>query len=392
MTNADFNQVISRSNTYSTQWDYVQDRFGEKNLLPFTISDTDFKVPDGTLLVLEDAVKKGVFGYTRWNHADFKDSTVNWFEKRFAATLEPDWLVYSPSVLFSIAKILELVSQPKDTVLTLMPCYDAFIQTVTANQRQLIGSDLVPNEAGYFEIDFQDVEKQIKQTQAKVFLLCSPHNPTGRVWRQWELEKLMALCHKYELFVISDEIHMDILRAGQRHLPITMFQKLLGNRLALVSSSSKTFNTPSLIFSYCVIPDFQLREAFLGKLKAENGLSSASYLGLLAHMECYNREEQWVNQLCQHMDQEFLYLEKELNQIAGIKFTIPEASYLAWIHVADLGISMDQLQKKLVNRGKVALMRGDTYGVAGTNYLRMNIGASHNKIQEGITRLKIALS
>ncbi|WP_346207583.1 PatB family C-S lyase [Caldifermentibacillus hisashii] len=386
-----FDEVVDRKGTYCTQWDFVKDRFGVSDLLPFTISDTDFKAPEGTIKMLEEAVKRGLFGYTRWNHSDFKNSVARWFKKRFNTEIHTDWIVYSPSVVFSIAKCIEILTNPDDNILTFSPAYDAFFQTVKSNNRNLIRCSLLEDENGRYKIDFIDLEKKLSDHKTKVFLLCSPHNPTGRVWTEDELTEIVKLCQKYDKYIISDEIHMDILRNGFHHIPITNFINEKWKKVILLTSSSKTFNTPSLIFSYGLIVEKDIRDEFLKTLKNRNGLSSCSYLGMLATMECYNNEEKWCDELCKYMDNQFSYLEKEINMINGFKMNIPEATYLAWINVKNLNLPMEELQDQLINIGKIAIMRGDTYGTEGSGYLRMNIGAPRPKIVEGVDRIRKAL-
>lgn len=387
----DFNEIIDRTGTFSTQWDYVQDRFGVAGLLPFTISDTDFKLPAETITVLEKAVRKGVFGYTRWNHHAFKSSVTHWFQTRFKAATQEDWIVYSPSVIYSLSALLPIVSSTQDKVMTFTPCYDAFFATIRDNDRELVEFPLTDTDHRY-TIDFEKLEKAFQSERITIFLLCSPHNPTGRVWTQAELAKLTALCAEYQVFLISDEIHMDIVRAGQKHIPITEFCEEMHANIALLSSSSKTFNTPALICSYALIPDEAVRDAFLQTLKQKNGLSSISYLGMLAQIDCYQNQAAWVDELCKHIDQEMLYLKQEINALDGFSFIIPEASYLAWIHVDPQLYPMASLQEQLINIGKVAIMRGDTYGADGAAYLRMNIGTNHAKIADGIARIRQAIS
>lgn len=271
-----FDEMIDRKGTYCTQWDYVQDRFGEKDLLPFTISDTDFAVPDSVIAAIETRMKHPILGYTRWNHEDFKSSVQGWYKNRFDCEIEQDWIMYSPSVIYALSKLIQLKSEAGDGVVLQTPAYDAFYKSILGNDRKIVENPLIYQNESY-TIDFEDLEQKFANPANKIFLLCSPHNPTGRVWTSDELEKMVTLCEKYEMFIISDEIHMDIVRSGLKHQNI---MKLTQKNVALLSSGTKTFNFPGLVFSYLILPDKHLRNEFSVCLKYKNGLSSCSTLGL----------------------------------------------------------------------------------------------------------------
>ncbi|MGC6769464.1 MalY/PatB family protein [Enterococcus sp. LJL128] len=381
----DFDQIVSRIGTYSTQWDYVQDRFGEKGLLPFSISDMDFKIPKGTQEVLTDAVKRGVFGYTRWNHSDFKGAIASWFSRHFQTIVAEDWIVYSPSVIYSLSVFLQLLSEPGGKVVTLTPCYDAFFKTVAENKQALISVSL-KKETG-FQINFEELAEVFEKERPEIFLLCNPHNPTGRAFNQEELTTLIELCNQYQVGIISDEIHMDIRRKGVFHHPIVTFADKLKVPVVLLSSASKTFNSPGMGCSYAIVPDRTLRESFLTVLKNKDGLSSVPYLGMLALQDCYNYQQKWLAELNSYLDDTFLMLTDRLAEHPYISAYIPEASYLAWLDLSRLPVSMDELQKILIHQEKVAIMRGDTYGKEGKKYLRFNLGAPRDKISDGLERL-----
>lgn len=388
MTN--FNEQRSRYGTYSTQWDYVQDRFGEKELLPFSISDTDFMIPDGTIHVLDEAVQRGFFGYTRWNHLDYKQSISGWFKQEFTCLIDPDWIVYSPSVIYSLSVCIQLLSQRGDKVVTFTPCYDAFFNCLNGNQRELIQFSLT-NEDENFTIDFVALEKNFIEQRPTIFLLCNPHNPTGRVFTESELKQLIELCNQYQIAIICDEIHMDVRRPEKQHLPILSFLDKIKIPVVLLSSASKTFNSPGLGGSYAIFPNDVLKERFLSILKGRDGLSSIPYPALLATMDCYNNQKAWVRELNQTVDQNFVLLKEILAQDSRVAFSIPEATYLGWINLNNLPYTIEEIQSVLIKREKVAIMKGDTYGREGETYLRFNLGAPKDKIIDGAERLMRAI-
>ncbi|MDK8502431.1 MalY/PatB family protein [Aerococcus sp. UMB1112A] len=385
---SDFDRIHDRRGTYCTQWDYVQDRFGVSDLLPFTISDTDFAAPDCVQDAIQKRIQHPVYGYTRWNHEDFKESVVNWYKRRFQLSIDPDGIVYSPSVMYTASQLIASQSAPGDGVVVQTPGYDAFFKVIEGNQRRIIENPLIYDNGQYY-IDFEHLVACLKEPKNKVLLFCSPHNPTGRVWTVDELEIVYQLCQKHNVYLISDEIHMDVLRQGVIHHPL---MEIGTEGIAVITSASKTFNIPSLIFSYAFILDESIREDFLYRLKNKDGLSSASCLGLEATMASYRGGSTWVDELNtyiqvneQIVDQ---YLAKNLPEI----YRVPaNASYLLWLDISQLSYSMDQIQKGLVHKGRVAIMDGRVYRGNGGQFLRLNIGCPKKKLEEGLERMLVGI-
>lgn len=384
-----FDEPINRKGTQCTQWDYVEDRFGEKNLLPFTISDTDFKVPATVEAALIKRMQHPVFGYTRWNHNEFKQAVCKWYSERFNSMIKSDWLVYSPSVMYSVKQLVTLLSEPGDGIIVQTPAYDAFYKMIKENKRKIVPNALIYDAKSY-RIDFEELTRLMAQPENKVLLLCSPHNPTGRVWQKDELQRIIELAKTHDVFIISDEIHMDIVRKGQRHQPII---DLLQENVALVTSGSKTFNFPGLIYSYGIIPDPKLRERFLTQLKEADGLSSTSIFGMTATIAAYDNESKWVDQLNDYLDGNIAYVIAYLQEHhPELVVTKSEATYLMWIDCTALGLTMVQLQQRMIRKGKVAIMSGEIYGKEGRNFLRLNIGCSREKLIDGLKRFTLSLT
>lgn len=379
-----FDQVINRQGTYCTQWDYIQDRFGKADLLPFTISDTDFSVPTSIIEALEKRMKHPIFGYTRWNHQALKTAILNWYLQRFELEVNQEWLAYSPSVIYSVKKLLTIVTEPGQGVIVQTPVYDAFYKVISGNGRVIVENELIYKE-GKYSIDFVLLEEQMKDSNNQVLLLCSPHNPTGRVWTTEELRRMVELSKKYGIFILSDEIHMDILRKGMKHQPIV---KYMQENVAVVTSGSKTFNFPGLIFSYALIPDVKIRERFLFELKNCDGLSSTSIFGLEATIAAYNNESLWVDRLNEYLDATILFVTEYLREKHPKLLAVPsESTYLMWIDCQKLGIPMKELQGAMIDVGKLAIMDGSIYGQRSENFLRLNIGCPREKVQDGLERL-----
>jgi len=386
-----FDKVINRKGTYSTQWDFVEDRFGKEDLLPFTISDMDFAVSEKITDALQERLDHPIFGYTRWNHPDYKNAIINWYNKRFNSTIDSDWIIYSPSVMYSVARLIELTSNKGDGVIIQTPAYDAFFKTINASKRELIANPLIYNN-GFYQLDFDDLENKLSRKNNKVLLICNPHNPTGRIFGEEDLKRIINMCKKYDVFLISDEIHMDILRDQKTHHPVIDYYKYY-EKIALCSSTSKSFNVPGLGGSYLFILNEELRSDFQFLLKNRDGLSSASIFGITATIAAYSSEgEQWIEELNKYIDDNILFVEQYLKEeIPKLTFINPEATYLAWIDISDLPFSMQQLQKVLVGKNDVAIMNGKVYGGNGELFLRLNVGCPRSKLKEGLKQLKISI-
>lgn len=383
-----FDEVIDRHGTFCTQWDYIEDRFGERDLIPFSISDTDFMAPEPVRRKLTEVVAHGIYGYSRWNHDAFKGAVAGYFADRHGVTVSQDWVSYSPSVLYSIAVLFKLLGREGDRVLVFEPMYDAFYRVICDNGRELVSLRLTEQD-GRYEIDFNRFEELVKT--CSVLLLCSPHNPTGRVWTREEMDRMVKLCRQYEVPIISDEIHSDVILTDRKHCSLLGYADQY-HRLYLVSSSSKTFNTPGLVGSYCVLPDPEIRERFISRMRNQDFLNSVSLMGMHALMTGYGECMDYADQMCSYIRGNMLeladFVDTELAD-KGVRFRIPESTYLAWIDMGRVRADSSQIQHALVHTGKVGIMPGKTYGQE--NYLRMNLGCPRKKLREGMARMKRAL-
>jgi len=384
-----FDEVHDRLGTYCTQWDYIEDRFNKKDLIPFSISDTDFIIPKPITEKIHEVADHQIYGYTRWNHHDFKSSITSYFQRHFQTSIEEDWILYSPSVMYSVSLLIRLLSQPNDKVLTMNPMYDAFFTVIEDNHRQLVSHFLQHTDDGSFAIDFDVFEEQLKECQ--LLLLCSPHNPTGRIWTDDEMKTMISLCKKYNVKIISDEIHMDINIQDKQHHPLLSYIDDY-DELYTASSSSKTLNTPGLIGSYVMIPNPQVRDAFLHQTRRKDFLNSVSIFGMYATMVGYRQCDDYIEQLNEYIKGNMELVENFISeQLPDFHFHRPEATYLAWIDARDVPFTSEQIQDALVNIGGVAIMKGETYGENGTKYLRMNLGCPRSKLEEGLNRMKKAM-
>lgn len=379
----DFDKVVDRRGTYCTQWDYIEDRFGEGSgdLIPFTISDMDFESPREIVEELASRVDHRVFGYSRWNHGEYKGAVSSWYGKRCGAEVEESWVAYSPSVLYSVSLLLEKVVGEGGKLMTHTPRYDGLSKL--AKPYDLYEVELKEAEKGRFITDFQRIEEGFRGG-VKAFLLCNPQNPTGKVWSREELTKLIDLCKRYGVYLISDEIHMDVTRRG-----FTSVLNIDTSICMVASSPSKTFNIPALGGSYVIIPQRKIREEFVEHTRSIDGVSTASIFGVLGTITAYNRCGYWVDALNTYIDENLNEVVRELDGYRGMEVYIPEATYLMWIDFKETGLEPEEFQRLLTERGRVAIMSGEVYG--DPYRIRLNVGCSREKLRRGIEGIKKAL-
>ncbi|MET9493456.1 aminotransferase class I/II-fold pyridoxal phosphate-dependent enzyme [Streptomyces sp. NPDC006552] len=372
----DFDTPVDRHGTWCVQWDGVADRFPVPDLLPFTISDMDFPCAPEVLSALGARLAHGVFGYTDWQTEDFRGAVRDWFRTRYATDVDTGRLVYAPSVLNQISQLLRMWTAPGDGVVLHTPTYDGFRKAVSGLGRDMrtVGLD-----------DRAGLERELARPDSRVLILCSPHNPTGRVWTDTELRRFADLARTYDVAVISDEIHADLTHDGQTHLPWTRYAD--GVRWALVTSATKSFNFPALSGSYGFVGDPDDHAAFVRRMNTGEGLASPAVLTLTAHIAAYREGGAWLDALRAYTYGNLRLLQERLGAaFPELKWAIPDAGYLAWIDLRPLGVSADdELQRVLVEQEKVAVMPGGTYGAPG--FVRLNLGCPRSKAEAGIDAL-----
>lgn len=383
-----FDRVVDRHGSWCTQWDFVADRFGQDDLLPFTISDMDIPTAPAVIEALQQRVSHGVLGYSRWQQDDFLGAISRWYQQRFEVSVDRQQIVYGPSVIYMVAQMLRRWSQPGDGVVIHTPAYDAFYKVIEGNQRRVMALPLSQRD-GEWQCDMAALEALLASPQCKILLLCSPHNPTGKVWRRAELQQMAALCARYQVRVISDEIHMDMVMDQSRHIPWSCVGR---GQWALFTSASKSFNIPALTGAYGFISDEEDRAAWFQALKNADGLSSPAILAVAAHIAAYQHGAAWLDALRDYLRANLQHVAQRLNAaFPTLHWQPPQATYLAWIDLNPLGIDDGELQRELIEQQKVAIMPGSTYGECGRGWLRFNVGCPRSKVDDGLDRLIAAL-
>ncbi|EMW6552888.1 pyridoxal phosphate-dependent aminotransferase [Citrobacter werkmanii] len=380
----DFSKVVDRHGTWCTQWDYVADRFGSADLLPFTISDMDFATAPCILEALTQRLSHGVLGYSRWKNDEFLAAIQHWFLTRHNTKIDPQSLVYGPSVIYMVSELIRQWSSAGDAVVIHTPAYDSFYKAIEGNQRVVRAVELEKRTDGWY-CDMAALESALSRPESKILLLCSPQNPTGKVWTRDELETMAELCQRHGVKVISDEIHMDMVWGDHPHIP---WSNVARDSWALLTSGSKSFNIPALTGAYGMIEDAQSRNDYLSALKGRDGLSSPAVLALTAHIAAYQQGASWLDALRDYLASNLHYVSRELNAaFPELSWQVPQSTYLAWIDLRPLNIDDRELQEALIHQQKVAIMPGYTYGEEGRGFVRLNAGCPRSKLEKGVQGL-----
>lgn len=386
--NTNFDEVINRKNTDSLKYDFAVRRGKPEDVLPLWVADMDFKTSSLVLDEIQKRAAHGIFGYTETGDRYF-EAVSGWLKKHHNLEIKQNWLVKTPGIVFALAMAVKAYTNEKDAVLIQQPVYYPFTEVITDNNRVVISNDLVLGEDGKYHIDFEDFEQKIVENHIKLFLLCSPHNPVGRVWTREELEKMAAICIRHHVLIVSDEIHEDFTFEGFTHTPLLNVGEQLAEITITCTSPAKTFNIAGLQISNIIIPNAALRRAFRKQIAAA-GYSQLNTMGIVACEAAYRYGEEWYEALQKYLQDNLSfvrdYVEKELPQIRLIE---PEGTYLVWMDFRGLGLCEKDLEDRIVHRAKLWLDGGGIFGEVGKGFQRINIATSQSVLQEALERIKL---
>ncbi|PRO65983.1 MalY/PatB family protein [Alkalicoccus urumqiensis] len=384
-----FQEYINRKNTYSVKWDKVAELYkSEKELLPMWVADMDFHPPEAVTKTIRERAEHGLYGYTYVDDR-VKEAVRDWFSSRQNWTMELDWIQFSPGVVPSIAKSIQALTEPDDGILLQSPVYPPFFSMIKENDRRVVDSPLVEKN-GRYEIDFQDLEEKMSQG-VRMFLLCSPHNPVGRVWTKEELEKIASLCIRWDVILVTDEIHGDLVFEPNVQIPAASISPQISQQTITLAAPSKTFNLAGLQSSVLITENEEYRKK-LEQIDKKNGAFTLNTFGILAMQAAYEEGEAWLEELLEYLQGNIRLVDSFLQaELPHVKAVQPEATYLVWIDCRGTGLSNAELSKALVEEGRIALNPGHTFGEAGDGFMRMNVACPRDTVKEGLNRLKKAL-
>lgn len=378
-----FEMVHNRKNTRSVKWDMVKDLFQSEDVLPMWVADMDFKAPEAVNKAIIDRANHGIYGYTVADE-QVKNSIVNWISRRHNWTIKSDWLSFSPGVVTTLHMAIQSLTEPGDSILIQTPVYTPFYNVIKAHNRKIVKSPLIL-EDNYYRMDFQDLENKLKQG-IKALILCNPHNPIGRVWTKDELTKIAELCIRYNVIIISDEIHCDLTYPEYQHISIASLSEEIANRTITCMAPSKTFNLAGLQASYAITSNQKMR-TLLEKQFLQQGFHGLNTMGTTALEAAYNYGEEWLDGLRQILKSHYVYVKEQFEKHTPFQVTITEGTYLVWFDCSSLGLDANGLRKFFNKEAKVGLNAGVEYGEEGEQFMRLNIACPRATLEEGVNRI-----
>lgn len=379
----DFDEIVNRRGTNSVKWDEAK----EEGVIPMWVADMDFKAAPCILDALKKRVDHGVFGYTIVPDS-YYESIISWFERRHQWHIERDWIIYTSGVVPAISAIIKALTEPGDKVLVQTPVYNCFFSSIRNNGCTIAENALV-RKGNSYEIDFDDFERQAADEKTKVFLLCNPHNPAGRVWTPEELSLMNDICLRHGVKVIADEIHCELVMPGHVFTPFAAVSKACQDNCITTNSPAKSFNIAGLQIANIITNNAEDRQKIDRAINI-NEVCDVNPFGVIALQAAYNEGEDWIDQLNVYLWENYqalkTFFKDNLSQLEVINL---EGTYLVWVNVRTTGMTGNELTDKLLKEGKVFVNRGTMYGkTTGADYIRINIAMPRSLMLEGLKRMK----
>lgn len=376
---------VERLNTHCTKWDGLKDKFGEDGLISMWVADMDFKAPEQVIEALQKRIEHGVFGYSLIANS-YYDSFINWEEKHHGYKVKKEWIRYTPGVVSGIYWIVNIFTKPGDAVLVSMPVYYPFHNSVKENGRKLVHSNLINNN-GRYEFDYEDFENKIVENDVKIYILCSPHNPVGRVWKEEELDKIMEICQRHNVLIISDEIHHDLILEG-KHIPTAIVNNgKYAKNIITLTAPSKTFNLAGCKNSFVIIENEDILKKFDTYANTVARVSNGNLFGYVAAEAAYTYGEEWLSGAIATIKGNYDYMVKELaEKLPQVKVTPLEGTYLSWLDF-NACLKDEELEEIIQNKCKIAVDYGRWFGEAGKGFIRINLAIPRKYVEEAVKNL-----
>lgn len=383
--NLDFDTVIERKNTKSLKYDFAGRRGMPEEILPLWVADMDFRTSSYILEALEQISQHGIFGYSE-SEEQYFEALQGWMKRRYDWEVEEKWLVKTPGIVFALALAIRAYTKEQEAVLIQQPVYYPFSEVIADNNRRLISNELVQDKNGYYQIDFEDFENKIVAENVKLFILCNPHNPVGRVWTREELTKLGDICLKHKVIVVSDEIHADFA-LKKRHTVFTNIKKEYQEIGIVCTSPSKSFNIAGLQVSNIFIANAELRKKFRHQLNA-SGYSQLNLPGLVACEAAYRYGDEWLDAVVDYIRENAVYTEHFLKKrLPKVKMTEIEGTYLVWLDFKAYGLTDKELDRRIIHEAGLWLDSGHIFGKPGEGFQRINIACPRRILMQALERL-----
>ncbi len=385
----DFDKIIDRHGTNCLKFDFAKERGKNGDELSLWVADMDFEVAKPITDALQAQVNHGIYGYTEVK-SDYFEIVKNWFKDNFDWEIKKGSLVKTPGVVYAIAMAVKAFTKEGEAVIIQQPVYYPFSEMIIANNRKLVNSPLVLKE-GRYEIDFEDFEKKIVKNNVKLFILCSPHNPVGRVWSVEELKKIGDICIKHGVVIFSDEIHADFVYEPNKHHVFASLGESYAANSVIATAPSKSFNIAGLQVSNIFIENKKLRDAFRNEI-VKSGYSQLNTMGLVAARAAYESGKEWLDEVRAYIKDNLIFFRDYLKENIGeLSLIEPEGTYLVWVDFRKLGLSEKQREDLIVNKAKLWIDSGAMFGVDGEGFERFNIACPREYLKMALDSLAKAI-
>lgn len=385
-----FDEIIDRKNTSCLKYDFAAERGYPADILPFWVADMDFRAPAPVIAAIKERADHGIFGYTQVKD-DYFAVLENWFRTRHNWAIERRDLIVTPGVVFAVAAAIRTFTNPNDSVLIQPPVYYPFANMIRQNGRTVIDNPLRLVD-GHYTIDFEDFEQKIVAHKIKLFILCSPHNPIGRVWTRAELEQIAAICLQHNVIVVADEIHEEFVRPGFRHIPFASLSEDAAAITVTCTSPSKTFNLAGLQISNIFIRNEELRRRFKEEL-SRTGYDEPNTLGLAGAKAAYAHGAAWHAQLLAYLEENHVRAKEFIaTHLPKVKLIEPEGTYLLWLDFSAYGLTDEALNEKIIRDAHLWLDDGPIFGAGGSGFQRINIACPWATLEQGLKNLAAAFA
>jgi cysteine-S-conjugate beta-lyase len=382
-----FAEIVERRGSCCLKWDDTDIIFGVGDILPLWVADMDFRAPREVVAALEKRVSHGVFGYVGVSSGYYR-AQVHWLKKRFGWEIEENWITISPGVIPALITAIRTFTSSGDSILLQPPVYYPFFTCVENNDRRVVLNPLIQSE-GRYRMDFADLEKKLKEG-VKAMILCSPHNPVGRVWEEGELKRVGELCRKHKVLVISDDIHSDLVLQGH-HTPLPLLSQADSLNCVVLTATSKTFNLAGLQTSNTIIPNPELRRRFRHSQLC-SGFSRPNIFGQAAVEAAYTHGEDWLEELLLYVQGNVDYfLQYVRDHMPILNIIPPEGTYLVWVDCRGLGLNDKELRDFLLHKAGVGFNSGHPFGPGGEGFVRVNIACPRATLANALKKLEEAL-
>ncbi len=386
----DFDTIYDRRNTSSLKYDFGMERMGRDDLLPLWVADMDFRLPRQILEPIAERVEHGIFGYTDPKE-DYDRALRGWYSRRQGFQIGEKWNTVAPGVVYAIAATVRAFTEPGQAVIIQQPVYYPFMETIELNKRKLVNNQLLYKN-GHYEIDFEDFENKIISEDVKLFILCSPHNPVGRVWKKEELLRLMNICRAHDVMIFSDEIHSDFVFQGYEHTSLLALDQQYFDRLIVATSPSKSFNIAGLQVANILIPDEKIREKYRNENTAA-GYSQGNTLGMVATIAAYTKGEVWFEELLSYLQENISYIRDFLaEKLPEVKLTKAEGTYLAWLDFSELYDDPNTLEHIVRDKARLWLDSGAIFGKETALFERVNVACPRMILEQAMNQLYSAIT